>query len=801
MKHTWKKAAAFVLATALVAGVVPANVGTGGLFSGTGITAYAAGGTEVTKANVICQQYSYYDADNEQRNKFSLNSAPPIDIVNITLADAQAFGAAVTCPTTYWVLVYEKDGDNYKWTSNGKTGEQASSPYSSMGAWDMLLNNDVYSFSDDPMSEVTFYFSKGIAVTGVTLDKTTVQTITVGENVAFTASISPDTATDKTVKWSASNANVKLYSDSACTTEVGTDATSTLTVYAKGITAGNSAVTVTSNADATKTASCDVTVNAAAPKIYGPSVTLGDDLALNIYVDGIADDTEAAEYIVNFTGACVDESSTLAYNATVNKYYATTHVYAKDINKNITATLCKGSDTVDTLADYSISQYLSSDTFSAADEKTTALITATKDFGNASAEYFYGTGSGYSDGFTSYNPDVTAYATTFDSEAAKISLVLDSKTAARLYVAGDTTGEESTVSATKADYPTYHEVTGLLPQNLADEQTITVGGTDYTFSALSWCNRVLNSTSASEKNVNMAKAIVAYYTAAKNYTTVDVSSVTITNAPTDDMTVGDTATLSATVSPDNATDKTVTWSSNDSSVVSVNATTGEITAVGAGTATITATAGGKTDTCTITVKPSTIAVTSITIDNAPTEALFVNSTGTLTATVSPDNATDKTVVWSSSDPDYVSINAETGEYTVMGKKGYGSATITATATNGTEDTSDDVTATCTITGKVTYTSLSVGTVLHTGDTFYTGSTVFFQGSTNASFTANMGVITIIEATKSGYTNKYYQCQRGSNGTYPNWSYVVKDNTDGIYITGGSGTSSNDRFTLDVHTKE
>jgi len=212
-------------------------------------------------------------------------------------------------------------------------------------------------------------------------------------------------------------------------------------------------------------------------------------------------------------------------------------------------------------------------------------------------------------------------------------------------------------------------------------------------------------------------------------------------------------------------------------------------------------AGDYSDTVTFnaSIKDNSIPAETVTINNAPTEALFVNSTGTLTATVSPDNATDKTIVWSSSDPDYVSINAETGEYTVMGKKGYGSATITATATNGTEDTSDDVTATCTITGKVTYTSLSVGTVLHTGDTFYTGSTVYLQGSTNVSFTANNGVITIIEAAKSGYNNKYYQCQRASNGTYPNWGYVVKDNTDGIYITGGSGTSS-DKFTLAVHTK-
>ena len=212
-------------------------------------------------------------------------------------------------------------------------------------------------------------------------------------------------------------------------------------------------------------------------------------------------------------------------------------------------------------------------------------------------------------------------------------------------------------------------------------------------------------------------------------------------------------------------------------------------------------AGTYQDTVTFTAKVENagIPVSSVAINNAPTEALFVNSTGTLTATVLPDDATDKTVTWSSSDPDYVSINETTGEYTIMGKKGYGSATITATATNGTEDTSDDVTTTCTITGKVTYTSLSVGTVLRTGDTFYTGNTVCFQGSTKASFGTSNGVITIVEAEKTGYNNKYYQCRRGSNGTYPNWSYVVKDNTDGLYITGGSGTSQ-DSFTLAVHTK-
>jgi len=179
-------------------------------------------------------------------------------------------------------------------------------------------------------------------------------------------------------------------------------------------------------------------------------------------------------------------------------------------------------------------------------------------------------------------------------------------------------------------------------------------------------------------------------------------------------------------------------------------------------------------------------VSSVTINNAPTEALFVNSTGTLTATVLPDNATDKTVTWSSSDPDYVSINETTGEYEVKGTKGYGSATITATA--------GGKTATCTITGKVTYTSLSAGTVIHVGDTFYAGK-VYFNTQPFMNFIASNGVITLVE------DNGCYKFKRGSNGTMPNvTAYKIKDNTDGVYIVSGGGTSTSDRFTLAVHTK-
>lgn len=86
-----------------LAGLLAALAMLVGLVPGMGLTAYAAGGgTEVTQANVICQQYSYMDAGSYSGGIYD---TPPADITNIALADAQAFGAAVNCPTTYWVVV------------------------------------------------------------------------------------------------------------------------------------------------------------------------------------------------------------------------------------------------------------------------------------------------------------------------------------------------------------------------------------------------------------------------------------------------------------------------------------------------------------------------------------------------------------------------------------------------------------------------------------------------------------------------------------------------------------------------
>ena len=114
---------------------------------------------------------------------------------------------------------------------------------------------DRFFVNDHPMSEAGY-----LPVEAVSLDKTEAQTVTVGDKVSLTASISPENAGDKTVRWGVSDGAVALYSDADCTIPVGPDDTSTLTVYAMGVSAGKATVTATSNGDSTRSASCDVTV-------------------------------------------------------------------------------------------------------------------------------------------------------------------------------------------------------------------------------------------------------------------------------------------------------------------------------------------------------------------------------------------------------------------------------------------------------------------------------------------------------------------------------------------------------------
>ena len=163
--------------------------------------------------------------------------------------------------------------------------------------------------------------------------------------------------------------------------------------------------------------------------------------------------------------------------------------------------------------------------------------------------------------------------------------------------------------------------------------------------------------------------------------TLDMTSLTLTE--------GETETLKATIAPDNATDKSITWSSSNASVATVDAS-GKVTAVSAGTATITVktTDGGKTADCAVTVNQKVIPVTGVSLDKTELE-LTKGETATLTATIAPEDATDKSVTWSSLYPEIASVD-DNGKIAALEP---GSTQITVRTNDG------GMTATCKLTVK------------------------------------------------------------------------------------------------------
>ena len=165
--------------------------------------------------------------------------------------------------------------------------------------------------------------------------------------------------------------------------------------------------------------------------------------------------------------------------------------------------------------------------------------------------------------------------------------------------------------------------------------------------------------------------------------TVEVYSESVSfESETAELWLGEATSFKVTVLPQDVSDKSVTWKSSDESVVSVNES-GIITANKAGTAEITVTTNdtGKTASCTVTVsikeKSLSLNKNSLTLKNGESEALSFE--------ILPENATYKTVTWSSSNTSVATVDAD-GRVTA---KKAGTAEITAKSKNG-------ITAVCTV---------------------------------------------------------------------------------------------------------
>ena len=220
----------------------------------------------------------------------------------------------------------------------------------------------------------------------------------------------------------------------------------------------------------------------------------------------------------------------------------------------------------------------------------------------------------------------------------------------------------------------------------------------------------------------------------------------------------ETATLTATVKPSNATNKKLIWSSSDAKVATV--TNGKVTAKKAGTATITVTTedGNFSVKCVVTVKE--IKVTGVEL-NKTSLNLNVGNSATLTATVKPSNATNKKLIWSSSNTSVATVS--NGKVTA---KAEGTATITVKTDDG------SFTATCVVTvKKVNVTGVTLNktsATLEVGKTLTLTATVKPSDATNKKVTwtsSDTSVATVsngkVTAKKSGTTTITVTTEDGS----------------------------------------
>lgn len=236
--------------------------------------------------------------------------------------------------------------------------------------------------------------------------------------------------------------------------------------------------------------------------------------------------------------------------------------------------------------------------------------------------------------------------------------------------------------------------------------------------------------------------------------TVPTGSVTLDKTSLS-LAVGETAQLTATVNPDDATDKNVAWASSDESVAKVD--NGKVTAVKAGNATVTAQCGGKTAKCIVTV---IVPVTSVTLDKSSL-ILAVGETSVLTATVKPNNATDKTISWSSSDPSVVKV--DNGKLTALK---VGTAVVSVIAAN--------FSASCSVTvnkpNNILYYTSSDGNVVKPFD-----ETAFGAKILSNEYSGGMGRIIFDGPVTSIGRNAFYQNKTLKTIDLPETVSTIGDN--------------------------
>jgi uncharacterized protein YjdB len=203
--------------------------------------------------------------------------------------------------------------------------------------------------------------------------------------------------------------------------------------------------------------------------------------------------------------------------------------------------------------------------------------------------------------------------------------------------------------------------------------------------------------------------------------------------------------LNYTIVPAHATNKNVTWSSNNNSVATVDSNSGTVTGLSVGTATITLTSddGKLTSSCTVTVQNDPIPVTGI-LPGKATSTISVNGAEQMLFTVYPENATNKSVTWSSNDSSVATVDVN-GNVTGVSA---GTVTVTAKTAEG------EFAASCVITVQneavpVTGVSLKTASTISVNGTEQLTATVSPENATNKNVVWSSNAVSVATVDEKG----------------------------------------------------
>jgi uncharacterized protein YjdB len=536
-----------------------------------------------------------------------------------------------------------------------------------------------------------------IPVTGVRLDRPAL-TISAGEAASLKARVLPSNATNKAVSWSSSDTRIAT---------VAAGPTAGSAVVTAGDTAGTSIITVTT-VDGSFTATCLVTVT-----IPVTGVTLSPT-TLNL-LSGETANIMATVLPIDATNQSLiwsSSDSSVALIAADGAGSAVVTAGYVDGTATITVTTEDGSFTASCVVTVTIPV-----TGVMLNKKMTINI-----------------GESASLTATVLPVDASNKAVTWSSSDPSVVKVVASNVAgtAIITAVGDIAGKATiTVTTVDGEFSASCVVTVTIPVsgvtlspttlNLVAGETGNLSAAllpvDATNKSVTWSSdnpAVARVTVAHVSDVCIVRAInagtatITVTTEEGNFTATCLVTVTGEAIPVSSVSVspsslalkvGESRNVTATVLPADATNKAITWSSDNPDVATVN-NAGKVTGLAVGTATITVSTedGGKTATCAVTVYKTTISVTGVTLDEE-TLTIKKGESASLTATVLPITATNKSVTWSSDNPDVATVD-DAGEVTALSA---GTATITVTTEEG------NFTASCVVT-------VEESTVLVTGVT-------------------------------------------------------------------------------------